>query len=146
MKIAFKEAQKAFRLGEMPVGAIVVKNGRVIGKGYNKKEKTKNAIMHAEIIAINKACNKNKDWRLNECQMYVTLEPCTMCMGAIVESRIKKLYCGIENKKSHLYNQQICSNENIDIKYGMLENEIIIQVKCLAKRLQSSAHNGKIKG
>lgn len=129
MKIAFNEAQKAYELGEMPVGAIIVKNGKVISKGYNKKEKTKNAIMHAEIIAINKACKKNKDWRLNDCEMYVTLEPCTMCIGAIVESRIKKIYCGIYNKKSHVYNQQICFEENIDIKYGILEEDINKQVK-----------------
>ena len=113
----------------MPVGAIIVKNNKIIGRGYNKKEKTKNAIMHAEIIAINNACKKNKDWRLNDCEIYVTLEPCTMCMGAIVESRIKKVYCGIENKKSHLYNQQICKNENIEIEYGMLKKCIIIQIK-----------------
>ena len=129
MEIAFSEAEKAYKLGEMPVGAIVVKNGKIIGKGYNKKEKTKNALMHAEIIAINKACKKNKDWRLNNCEMYVTLEPCMMCMGAIVESRIKKIYCGIENKKSHLYNKKICSDEKIDIEYGVLENDITIQVK-----------------
>jgi len=129
MKIAFIEAQKAYKLGEVPVGAIIVKNGKIIGKGYNKKEKTKSTIMHAEIIAINKACKKNKDWRLNECEMYVTLEPCMMCMGAIVESRIKKVYCGIENKKSHQYNQKICNDENINIEYGILENDILIQVK-----------------
>ena len=129
MKIALSEAEKAYKLGEMPVGAIVVKNGKIIGKGYNKKEKTKNALMHAEIIAINKACKKNKDWRLNDCEMYVTLEPCIMCMGAIVESRIKKVYCGIENKKTHLYNQKICGDEKIDIEYGVLKNDITIQVK-----------------
>ena len=129
MEAAFKEAQKAYKLGEMPVGAVIVKNGKIIGKGYNKKEKTKNAIMHAEIIAIEKACKKNKDWRLNDCEMYVTLEPCTMCMGAIVESRIKKVYCAIKNKKSNLYNKEICENENINICYGILENDILVQMK-----------------
>lgn len=129
MKLAFKQAEKAYKRGEMPVGAIVVKNGKVIGRGYNKKEKTKNAIMHAEIIAIKKACKKNNDWRLNNCEMYVTLEPCVMCMGAIVESRIKKVYCGIKNNKTHLNNQQICNDENIELQYGILENDILFQVK-----------------
>ena len=106
MKLAYNEAHKAYKREEMPVGAVIVKNGKVIAKGYNKKEKTKNAIMHAEIIAIKKACKKNKDWRLNECTMYVTLEPCIMCMGAIVEARIKNIYCGIKNNKSNIYNKR----------------------------------------
>ena len=129
MKIAFDEAKKAYKHGEMPGGAVIVKNGKIIGKGYNKKEKKGNAIMHAEIIAINKACKKNKDWRLNDCEIYVTLEPCLMCIGAIVESRIKKVYCGVKNKKSNLCNEKICGEENIDIKYGILENDIIKQIK-----------------
>jgi len=128
MKIAFEEADKAYKKGEMPVGAVIVKNGKIIGMGYNKKEKSKNALMHAELIAIKKACKKNKDWRLNECVMYVTLEPCLMCMGAIAESRIKKIYCGIKNNKSNLYNVNICSVENIKIEYGILENDIKKQV------------------
>ena len=126
---AYNEAKKAYICGEIPVGAVVVKNGKVIGRGYNKKEKTKNAIMHAEIIAINKACKKNKDWRLNDCELYVTLEPCMMCMGAIVESRIKKIYCGVKNKKSNFNNQEICASEKIDIEYGILEDNIKNQLK-----------------
>lgn len=129
MKIAFEEADKAYKKREMPVGAVIVKNGKIIGKGYNKKEKTKNALMHAELIAIKKACKKNKDWRLNECVMYVTLEPCLMCMGAIAESRIKNIYCGIKNNKSNLYNVNICNVENIKIEYGILENDIKKQVE-----------------
>ena len=129
MKIAFDEAQKAYNCGEMPVGAVIVRKNKIIGKGYNKKEKTNNALMHAEVIAIQKACKKNKDWRLNDCIMYVTLEPCLMCMGAIVESRIKKIYCGIQNNKSNIYNKEICKNENIEMEYGILENDIKKQVK-----------------
>jgi len=137
MKLAFKQAEKAYKHGEMPVGAIVVKNGKVIGMGYNKKEKTKNAIMHAEIIAIKNACKKSNDWRLNDCEIYVTLEPCVMCMGAIVESRIKKVYCGIKNNKTHLNNQQICNNENIELQYGILENDIFFQVKEFFSNIRS---------
>ena len=129
MKIAFKEAEKAKKCGEMPVGAVIVKGDKVIGKGYNKKEKTKNAIMHAEIIAIQKACKRNKDWRLNECTMYVTLEPCLMCMGAISESRIKTIYCGVKNIKSNICNLEICKNEKIEIIYGILKNDIKNQIK-----------------
>ena len=129
MKLAYNEAHKAYKRGEMPVGAVIVKNGKVIAKGYNKKEKTKNAIMHAEIIAIKKACKKNKDWRLNECIMYVTLEPCIMCMGAIAEARIKNIYCGIKNNKSNIYNKQLCNEENINIYYGLLEKDINFQIK-----------------
>lgn len=127
MKIAIKEAEKALKNGEMPVGAVVVKNNKVIGKGYNKKEKTKNTLMHAEIIAIQKACKKNKDWRLNECELYVTMEPCTMCIGAIVESRIKKIYYGVENKKSGEINKKIYADENIKIE-DKIEKEIILNL------------------
>lgn len=129
MKIAFEEAKKAYKHGEMPIGAIIVMNDKIIAKGYNKKEKKKNAVMHAEIIAIQKACKKINDWRLNNCVIYVTLEPCIMCMGAIVESRIKTICCGAKNKKSNLYNQVICKSENINIEYGILENEVSKQLK-----------------
>lgn len=136
MKFAFKEAQKAYKKGEIPVGAIIVKNGKIIGKGYNKKEKAKNAIMHAEIIAINKACKKSNDWRLNDCEMYVTLEPCLMCIGAIKEARIKKIYCGVKNSKSNEYNQWVCNCENIKIEYGILENDISLKMKKFFKKIR----------
>ena len=99
MKLAIKEAKKAFKTGDVPVGAIIVKNNKVIAKAHNMKEKNKNAIKHAEIIAIEKACKKLKNWHLNECELYVTLEPCMMCCGAIIQSRIKKIYYSIESTK-----------------------------------------------
>ncbi len=99
MKLAIKEAKKAFKTGDVPVGAIIVKNNKVIAKAHNMKEKKKNAIKHAEIIAIEKACKKLKNWHLNECELYVTLEPCMMCCGAIIQSRIKKIYYSIESTK-----------------------------------------------
>ena len=92
MKIAFKEAEKAFRKGNTPVGCVITFNNKIIAKAYNKKNSLNNAIYHAEIIAIRKACKKIRSWRLNHCSMYVTLEPCQMCMGAIVEARIKNVY------------------------------------------------------
>ena len=100
MELALREAKKADKKKEVPIGAVIVKNGRVIAVGFNKREKTKNAINHAEIIAIKKACKKLKDWRLENCEMYVTLKPCPMCAGAISNARIKKVYYGAEETNS----------------------------------------------
>lgn len=90
--IVLNEAKKASKHGEVPVGAIIIKNGKIISKAYNMVEKKKNSVLHAEIIAISKASKKLKNWRLNDCEMYVTLEPCEMCKAAIELSRIKKVY------------------------------------------------------
>lgn len=125
MYLAIKEAKKALKKNEMPVGAVIIKNNKVIGKGYNKKEITKNALMHAEIIAIKKACKKNKDWRLENCEMYVTMEPCIMCTGAIIETRIKKVYCGIRNNTTKEITNQIYKDKKIEISFGILEDEIL---------------------
>ena len=92
MKEALILAQKAYSKGEVPIGAIIVKDNKIISKGFNNREKTQQAINHAEIIAIKKACKKLKSWRLNECDMYVTLEPCSMCAGAILNSRLKSVH------------------------------------------------------
>lgn len=100
MKEALKEAKKAYKKEEIPVGAVIVKNGEIIARGHNLKESKKNTIKHAEIIAIEKASKKLDSWRLEECEMYVTLEPCTMCAGAIINARIKELYIGTEDNKT----------------------------------------------
>jgi len=102
MEKALKQAQKALKKGEIPIGAVIVKDDKIIATAYNQKEKTKNAINHAEIIAIKRACKKINDWRLNECELYVTLEPCMMCLGAAQQARIKKIYFGTPQKK--IYN------------------------------------------
>lgn len=94
MLCALNQAKKAYKKGEVPVGAIIVKDGKVIAKTYNKRETKQNALYHAEILAIDKACKKLKSFRLDECEMYVTLEPCPMCSGAIVNARLKKVYFG----------------------------------------------------
>lgn len=99
MELAIKQSKKAYKKGEVPVGAVIVKDGKIISKAYNLVEKKKNATLHAEIIAISKASKKLKNWRLIDCEMYVTLEPCSMCMSAIELSRIKKLYFLIEKDK-----------------------------------------------
>ncbi|MBQ9072072.1 MAG: nucleoside deaminase [Bacilli bacterium] len=98
MNIAIKEAKKAYKYEEVPVGAVIVKKNKLIAKAFNKKEKTKNVTKHAEIIAISHACKKLKNWRLDECEIYVTMEPCMMCSGAIKQSRIKKIVYGVKNE------------------------------------------------
>ena len=100
MKEALKEAQKAYNKLEIPVGAVIVKDGKIISKAHNIKEEKQDTTKHAEIIAIQKASKKLETWRLNDCEMYVTLEPCSMCAGAIIQSRIKKVYIGTMDEKN----------------------------------------------
>ena len=124
MKEAIKEAIKAYEMKEMPVGAVVVYNGEIIGKGYNKKEFAHDSTMHAEIIAIKEACKSINDWRLNECTIYVTMEPCPMCIGAIKEARIKDVICRIKNDKFNKLNEIIEKELEINIEIGVCEDEI----------------------
>ena len=100
MKMALRQAKKAGELGEVPIGAVIVKDGVVISRAYNKRNTSNQATHHAEILAIEKACKKLGDWRLDGAEMYVTLEPCPMCAGAIVNARIKTLYFGAFERKS----------------------------------------------
>lgn len=100
MKIATLLACKAYLKGEVPVGAVIEKNGKIIAKAYNKREKNQIATHHAEILAIQKACKKLKSWRLDECNIYVTLEPCPMCAGAIINARIKNLFFAVKDETS----------------------------------------------
>ena len=97
MQIAVEQAQIAAKHGEVPVGCVIVKDGKIIAKGYNQRERKRNCLWHAEIVALNRACRKLKSWRLNDCEMYVTLEPCQMCMGAIVNARLRKVYIGAQS-------------------------------------------------
>ena len=103
MDAAYKEALKSYELDEIPVGCVIVYNNKIISKGHNSKEIKNNAIMHAEILAINKACKKIGNWRLENCIMYSTLKPCMMCMGAIIESRIKTVYYGVDSHSKQMY-------------------------------------------
>lgn len=106
MNIAINEAKKAYIKQDVPVGAVIVKNEKIISKAYNKKEKQNNAIKHAEIIAIEKACKKLKTWHLEDCTLYVTLEPCMMCTGAIIQSRIKKIVYAASNLNNGFINSK----------------------------------------
>lgn len=94
LSLALEGAEKAREKGEVPVGAVIVKNGEIIAKAHNLKESLNDPTAHAEILAIREACNKLNNWRLHGCEMYVTLEPCPMCAGAILQSRLSKIYIG----------------------------------------------------
>ena len=98
MEEAIKLAQKAYKKKEVPIGAIIVKDGKIIARAYNNREQSQQAINHAEIIAIKKACKKLHSWRLNGCEMYVTLEPCAMCAGAILNSRLKSVHIACKDE------------------------------------------------
>ena len=100
MKEALKQAKKAYDLGEVPIGCIIVHEGKIIGRGYNRRNCDRTTLAHAEITAIKKACSHIKDWRLEDCTMYVTLEPCQMCAGAAVQARIPKVVIGCLSPKS----------------------------------------------
>ena len=121
MNEALKEARKAYEKLEIPVGAVIVKNGKIISRAHNLKETKQTATAHAEILAIQKANKKLNNWRLIDCDMYVTLEPCSMCMGAIVSSRIKNLYIGtLDQKKEEKIDIQKYKEEyDVNIKYGI---------------------------
>jgi len=99
MMEALKEAQEAFKYGDVPIGVIIIEKGKIIARAHNQKEKKKIATKHAEIIAIEKACKKKKSWYLDDCEMYITMEPCLMCCGAIIQSRISKIVYGTANEK-----------------------------------------------
>ena len=126
---AFKLAEKAFSLDEVPVGAVVVCFDRIIGKGYNQRESLSDPTAHAEILAITAAANTLENWRLSECTMYVTKEPCTMCAGAIINSRIRRLVFGAYDDKKgacgSLY--QICGDKRLEsntvVKGGVMESQ-----------------------
>ena len=129
MKAALKEAQKAQNKDEVPVGCVIVKDNKIIARGHNLKEKNCNAILHAEIVTLQKAYKKLKAWRLEDCEMYVTLEPCMMCTGAIVHSRIKKIYFGAKDPKAGTV-VSIASlldmkelNHKVEYEYGILEED-----------------------
>ena len=138
MELALKEAKKAYKKDEVPVGAVIVLDNKVIAKAYNTRERSKDATNHAEIIAIKKACKKVKDFRLLDAEMYVTLEPCLMCLGAILNARIKKVYFGASvNKENALTTKEIIDraelNHKTEIEGGLLQEECSNLVSCYFK-------------
>ncbi len=149
MKEAIKEAIKAYKIEEVPVGAIIVKDGKIIARAHNKKETKKNATSHAEILAIQKACKKLESWRLTDCEMYVTLEPCSMCAGALINARIKKVYIGTEDTKTGACGsvlnllEDYKFNHKIEIEKYILKDECEKILKDFFKMLRKMNKNEK---
>ncbi len=127
MREALRLAKKAKAEGEVPIGAVVVLDGKVIGRGYNLRTKLQMATQHAEVRAIDRACKKIKSWRLEGAEMYVTLEPCPMCMGAILNSRIEKVYFGAYEGKGRSLTRELASanlvNHTVEVQGGVMERE-----------------------
>ena len=128
MNIAIEEAKKALQKGEIPVGAVIVKDNIVIAKAHNTREKDKNTLGHAEINAINQACEYLNNWRLDECDMYVTMEPCPMCCGAILQSRIKNVYYGSYSRENGCMGTvvnlpKLLKSSSLTVYGGIMEDE-----------------------
>lgn len=129
MKEALKEAEKAYALDEVPIGAVIVCDGEIVGRGYNTRETDRDPTAHAEMTAIREASKKLGGWRLHRCDMYVTVEPCPMCAGAIMLSRIKNLYIGTKDEKGGACGSVVNIVENegfnhrVHVEYGVLEDE-----------------------
>ena len=129
MRQALKEAQKAYEKLEVPIGCVIVKDGKIIARGHNLKESKFDTTQHAEIVAIQKASKKLKSWRLLDCEMYVTLEPCSMCAGAIINSRIKKIYIGTCDEKTGAVGsvlnllEDYKFNHRVEVEKGICEKE-----------------------
>lgn len=141
MKEALLLAEEAGKEGEIPVGAVIVRNGEIIARGRNMRESKKNALSHAEIEAINSACNVLGNWRLNDCEMYVTLEPCPMCAGAIINARIKTLVFGAYDSKMGCIDSvtNLCNmpfGHKTEVYGGIMEDECLEILKKFFKSLR----------
>lgn len=148
MRAAIIEAQKAECIGEVPIGAVIVKDGEILSAAHNMKENWKCAVHHAEIVAIERACEVEDNWHLDDCDIYVTLEPCPMCAGAIINSRIRKVYFGAYDPKAGccgtLYNLPIDKrfNHRPEVEGGVLEEEC---AKLLTDYFRRKRNEGKSK-
>ena len=144
MKEALKQARKAYALGEVPIGCVIVHQGKIIGRGYNRRNTDKNTLSHAEITAIRRASKVIGDWRLEECTLYVTLEPCQMCAGAIVQARIPETVIGCMNPKAgcagSILNllQMEEFNHQAELTTGVLSDECSQMMKSFFKELRAS--------
>jgi len=145
MRAALKEAEKASKKGEVPVGAVIVKDGKIIARGHNLTEKKQSALTHAEMMALSKATKKLKSWRLNGCDLYVTLEPCGMCAGAIVLSRIENLFYGASDPKAGVVESIAQALENpklnhhVKVAGGILKEECSRALSDFFKELRRKA-------
>ena len=132
MKAALKQAEKALALGEVPIGAVIVENGRIIGRGYNRRNTDHTTLAHAEITAIRKANRKVGDWRLEGCTLYVTLEPCQMCAGALVQSRIDRVVIGAPSYKSGCGGTLLNILQNNEFNHQIQVDSGLMQEECTA--------------
>lgn len=142
MKEAIKQAKKAIDNGDVPIGCVIVRDDKVIARGYNRRNARKTTLAHAELIAIEKASKKVGDWRLEDCTMYITLEPCQMCAGAIVQARIPKVVVGAMNPKAgcagsiiDMFNVE-AFNHQVEFQHGVLEEECASLLKEFFKELR----------
>ena len=142
MREAIRQAKKAYALGEVPIGCVIEYDGKIIGRGYNRRTIDKNTLAHAELMAIKKASKKMGDWRLEDCTMYVTLGPCQMCSGAIVQSRMKKVVIGCMNPKAgcagSILNllQMEAFNHQVELEIGVLGDECSQMMKQFFRELR----------
>ena len=142
MREALKEAKKAYEKLEIPVGAVIVREGKIIARAHNIKEEKKDTTKHAEILAIQKASKKLETWRLNDCEMYVTLEPCPMCAGAIIQTRLKKIYIGTMDEKTGACGsvlnllEDYKFNHTVEVERGILKQECETMLKEFFVRLR----------
>mgnify|MGYP003374812066 FL=1 len=149
MKEAIRQARKAYAIGEVPIGCVIVYEGRVIARGYNRRTIDKNTLAHAELLAIRKASRKLDDWRLEGCTMYVTLEPCQMCSGAIIQARIPKVVVGCMNPKAGCAGSILNLldvpqfNHQAELVTGVLEEECSQMMKDFFKELREKKKAAK---
>ena len=142
-KAALAQAKKAYALDEVPIGCVIVQNGKIIARGYNRRDTDKNTLAHAELTAINKASKKTGDWRLEDCTLYVTLEPCQMCAGAIVQSRMQRVVIASMNAKAGCAGsvlnllQMKEFNHQLEITRGVLEEECSAMLSGFFRELRS---------
>lgn len=130
MKEALRQAKKAEALDEVPIGCVIVQNGKIIARGYNKRNTMGTTLAHAELLAIKKACKKLGDWRVEECTMYITLEPCQMCAGAIVQARIPRVVIGAMNKKAGCAGSVLNLLEMKEFNHRVSVTRGVLEVEC----------------
>ena len=150
MKEAIRQAQKAAALGDVPIGCVIEYEGKIIGRGYNRRNADKTVLAHAEILAMRKACKKMGDWRLEGCTMYVTLEPCPMCAGAIVQARIPKVVIGSMNPKAGCAGSVLDMlhepgfNHQVETEVGVLGEECSQMLTAFFKELRQKKNEEKL--
>lgn len=151
MKEAIKQAKKAEAIGDVPIGCVIVHDGKIIARGYNKRNRDKTVLAHAELLAMKKACKKLGDWRLEDCTMYITLEPCQMCAGAIVQARIDKVVIGSMNPKAGCAGSVLNLlemdgfNHKVEVERGVLEEECSTMLSGFFKELRMEKAKAKAK-